>query len=513
MLRAVQSPAPSSRRTAARRRSENEATQTRSSDDGAPDRLDQRPDGAPLLHVDVQPDVRPAAQQVLQQGDRLAAADPGLGDRVPGEAGHPADRVGDPVQRPVVERQQDAVRRRVHVGLEVPVAQVHGAGEGGEGVLVPARRAAAVGEGDRAVVVEERVHARIRPRAGPQRRERSARRGSWCPGRRSRRTPGQLARVSPFVPIRERSLDTQSSRDAMVPIIRESALSTAASSPSTRRGADHGGCLMRSSRFSRGRFSRGLRATGSDAPPIARKRLVTLALGVTLVLAGLVTLTPTQSAEAATWNLVWSDEFNGSGAPNSANWNYAVGNGNNGWQLRRLGQRRVGVVPPRELHPVQRQPRDQGRVAELPDVPVRPGLVPALVPDHDGHEEVVQVRQDRSPHVVAQRERRVAGVLDARRRVRRVLDEQLQPVVDLRRHAPDQLGELWRARHHGAQELRVQRRPQSVLGHAYRPLLVERLDRGERPEHRRLGHQRERLPHIRDRVEPSPRSSGSSTGT
>lgn len=36
-----------------------------------------------------------------------------------------------------------------------------------------------------------------------------------------------------------------------------------------------------------------------------------------------------QPAEAAEWNLVWSDEFNGSGAPSSANWNYAVGNGRN----------------------------------------------------------------------------------------------------------------------------------------------------------------------------------------
>lgn len=33
-----------------------------------------------------------------------------------------------------------------------------------------------------------------------------------------------------------------------------------------------------------------------------------------------------QPAHAATWNLVWADEFNGSGAPSSANWNYGVGN-------------------------------------------------------------------------------------------------------------------------------------------------------------------------------------------
>src|SRR5882724_9988081 len=37
-----------------------------------------------------------------------------------------------------------------------------------------------------------------------------------------------------------------------------------------------------------------------------------------------------QPAKAqTTWNLVWSDEFNGSGQPSSSNWNYHVGNGYN----------------------------------------------------------------------------------------------------------------------------------------------------------------------------------------
>ena len=42
------------------------------------------------------------------------------------------------------------------------------------------------------------------------------------------------------------------------------------------------------------------------------------------------TPTPTPSGSPTPppgWVLVWSDEFNGSGAPNSANWNYHVGNG------------------------------------------------------------------------------------------------------------------------------------------------------------------------------------------
>src|SRR5690348_6220538 len=35
------------------------------------------------------------------------------------------------------------------------------------------------------------------------------------------------------------------------------------------------------------------------------------------------------SAFAQTWNLAWSDEFNGSGAVSSGNWTYDVGGG--GW--------------------------------------------------------------------------------------------------------------------------------------------------------------------------------------
>ncbi len=38
---------------------------------------------------------------------------------------------------------------------------------------------------------------------------------------------------------------------------------------------------------------------------------------------------PTPTPSPGGWTLIWSDEFNGSGAPNSANWNYHVGNGFN----------------------------------------------------------------------------------------------------------------------------------------------------------------------------------------
>lgn len=51
-----------------------------------------------------------------------------------------------------------------------------------------------------------------------------------------------------------------------------------------------------------------------------------------LALALLATAAMAGPAQAQTWNLIWSDEFNGAAGtfPNSANWNYDVGN-NGGW--------------------------------------------------------------------------------------------------------------------------------------------------------------------------------------
>ncbi len=58
-----------------------------------------------------------------------------------------------------------------------------------------------------------------------------------------------------------------------------------------------------------------------------RRRLMVLLTAAVTALAGSVVIQQ-QPAHAA-WNLVWADEFNGSGAPSSANWNYNVGNGLN----------------------------------------------------------------------------------------------------------------------------------------------------------------------------------------
>ena len=60
----------------------------------------------------------------------------------------------------------------------------------------------------------------------------------------------------------------------------------------------------------------------------SRRRLMVLLTAAVTALVGSAVVQQ-QPAHAATWNLVWADEFNGSGAPSSANWNYNVGNGLN----------------------------------------------------------------------------------------------------------------------------------------------------------------------------------------
>src|SRR5690349_5967307 len=58
-------------------------------------------------------------------------------------------------------------------------------------------------------------------------------------------------------------------------------------------------------------------------------RVFLLLFMIFTLVAGVFGALPAKPVQAQTWNLVWSDEFNGSGAPSSANWNYHVGNGYN----------------------------------------------------------------------------------------------------------------------------------------------------------------------------------------
>lgn len=68
-----------------------------------------------------------------------------------------------------MEGDDDAVVRRMDVGLEIPIASLDRGGERGERVLRMVPRAAAMGERDRTRVVEERVSGPGRPDQPSQR--------------------------------------------------------------------------------------------------------------------------------------------------------------------------------------------------------------------------------------------------------------------------------------------------------------------------------------------------------
>ena len=93
-------------------RPENEVRQTRSQAPVRADHLGQRPDRRGVLDVDVEPHVRPGAEQVGQQRDRLGAVDPGRGHlRSQGSSAIAPGRVGHPVQGLVVEGHAPGRRR------------------------------------------------------------------------------------------------------------------------------------------------------------------------------------------------------------------------------------------------------------------------------------------------------------------------------------------------------------------------------------------------------------------
>ena len=106
--------------------------------------------------------VRPRRQQVTEQRNRLTPSDPSPGDLVVRQVGDHTGSVGQTVQGGVVERDQSSVLARVHVGLEVSVAQPDGGLEREHGVLqadaVAGEGTPAMGERHRQTgVVEEGV--------------------------------------------------------------------------------------------------------------------------------------------------------------------------------------------------------------------------------------------------------------------------------------------------------------------------------------------------------------------
>ena len=132
------------------RASENEPTQTRSQASVRRIRSTSGTERGLGLDVDVPAGLGELLQQVLEERQRLRARHPGLAHLAPTAGPRSGPRgVGHPVQGRVVEGDQPAVGRGVHVGLEVAVAERCRPAEGGGGVLDPVRRAAAVGERDR----------------------------------------------------------------------------------------------------------------------------------------------------------------------------------------------------------------------------------------------------------------------------------------------------------------------------------------------------------------------------
>ncbi len=113
-----------------------------------------------VLDVDVDARAGPGAEDVGQERDGLGAADAGPGHLGVGEPGDLPGPVGHPAQGPVVEGDQDAVGGGVHVGLQIPVAEVDRPLEGRQGVLRKALGAAPVGERDGTRMIKEFVGTR-----------------------------------------------------------------------------------------------------------------------------------------------------------------------------------------------------------------------------------------------------------------------------------------------------------------------------------------------------------------
>ena len=92
---------------------------TRSTRIGASDHLDQWLDRLVGLRIDVDPDVGPRAEDVLEQRDRFATVDQRPRHLGPGQLADDAGPVGDSIELVVVEGHEHAVGGDVDVGLEV----------------------------------------------------------------------------------------------------------------------------------------------------------------------------------------------------------------------------------------------------------------------------------------------------------------------------------------------------------------------------------------------------------
>ncbi len=110
------------------------------------------------LAVDVQSDFRPCFQKLSQCGDVLGVMNLDLLRFCEGDVADFDVNTAGSQQVFVVESQQDAVFRRVHVRFEVPITQSHSMGERRHRVFGMHSCAAAVGEGKWPWEVEIGMH-------------------------------------------------------------------------------------------------------------------------------------------------------------------------------------------------------------------------------------------------------------------------------------------------------------------------------------------------------------------
>ena len=189
-----------------------------------------------------------------------------------------------------------------------------------------------------------------------------------------------------------------------------------------------------------------------------------------LPLAVLAAVAP--AAHAQTWNLVWSDEFNGTSVDTS-NWNFEVGG--HGWGNNELEYYTNGnnCVDP------ERRARDRGAQGERRREELH------VLPDDDEGQARVHLRQDPGADRDARRPGAVARLLDAG-------DE----------HRDGRLARLRRDRHHGACQHRARDPRHDPLGCRRLCVLRRKRERFERGG---------AITSTRSNGRPLP-SSGSSTG-
>lgn len=123
------------------------------------DGLSKRDHRPVILRVDVDAKVWPSAKDLVEPRNPFCLFHSNLIERGRGEVGDVTVGVRDASQMVVVKRKQLAISARVHVGLDVAVAEIDRVLKGRECVLWPIARATTMSKGDHSIVVEKRMPA------------------------------------------------------------------------------------------------------------------------------------------------------------------------------------------------------------------------------------------------------------------------------------------------------------------------------------------------------------------